>query len=66
MDPAGLVESLNQEMAYGTLSDETRQGITSAVENVAMDNADDADGARRRVLFAILMVLASPDYTVQR
>lgn len=38
MDPAGLVESLNQEMAYGTLSDETRQGITSAVENVAMED----------------------------
>lgn len=66
MDPEALVESLNQEMAYGTLSDETLQGVVSAVERVAMDNADDTDGARLRVQYAILMVLASPDYTVQR
>ena len=66
MDAEALVESLNQEMAYGTLSEETRQGIVSAVEQVAMDNANDTDGARLRVLYAVLMVLASPDYTVQR
>ncbi|MEM9181423.1 MAG: hypothetical protein AAGA89_17045, partial [Pseudomonadota bacterium] len=66
IDPAALAESLNQEMAYGSLSAETLQGIISVVENTPMENSADADGARVRVLYAILMVLASPDYTVQR
>lgn len=65
-DPAALVESLNQEMAYGSLSAETIEGIISAVEGVPLDDDDDMEGLRLRVIFAFLMVLASPDYTVQR
>ena len=65
-DPSALVRSLNDEMAYGSLSDETVQGIISTVESIPLDDSDDMDGRRFRVLFAFLMVLASPDYTVQR
>ena len=65
-DPVALVESLNQEMAYGSLSVETVQGIITAVEGVPLDDDDDMEGLRLRVLFAFLMVLASPDYSVQR
>ena len=65
-DAAALVERLNQEMLYGTMSDATRAGIVSAVEQVRLDNPDLSNPRRERVRYAILMVLASPDYTVQR
>lgn len=65
-DPEAMVEALNQELAYGTLSETTKQGIIAAVESLVMDDPDNEAGVRTRVLNAMLMVLASPDYTIQR
>lgn len=65
-DAAALVERLNQELLYGTLSDATRDGIVSAVERVDLNDQSLANPRRERVLYAVLMVLASPDYSVQR
>ena len=64
-DAAALVERLNQELLYGTMSEATRTGIVTAIESVPTDDPD-IDARRQRVLYAILLVLASPDYTVQR
>lgn len=65
-DAAALVERLNQEMLYGTLSDTTRAGIIAAIERVDLTAGPLAEARRQRVIYAVLMVLASPDYSVQR
>ena len=65
-DAAALVERLNQELLYGTLSDSSRAGIVSALERVRLDDPDLANPRRERVIYAVLMILASPDYSVQR
>ncbi|MEM6556883.1 MAG: DUF1800 family protein, partial [Pseudomonadota bacterium] len=65
-DAAALVERLNQEMLYGTMSDATRAGIVGAIERVDLNDQTIANPRRERVLYAVLMVLASPDFSVQR
>lgn len=65
-DPAALVAVLDSEMAYGTLSEETKAGLITAVSAIQMDDADDLEGRLLRVQYAVLMILTSPDYLIQR
>ena len=59
-DTGALIEHLNQRLTYGTLSWKTRQDITAAVEIIPESNAD------ARVKIAMLMLVTSPDFIVQR
>ena len=62
-EPAELVARLDLLLSGGQLEEATRTAIADAVETIP----DDTDEKRReRVHAAILMVMVSPDYLVQR
>ncbi|MEM9014183.1 MAG: DUF1800 domain-containing protein [Pseudomonadota bacterium] len=64
-NPASLVDSLNNKLAYGALRAETRQRAIDAVTAITSGN----DGFTRdevRVHTAILFIMASSDYIISR
>jgi uncharacterized protein (DUF1800 family) len=62
-DPAALVERVNQLFTARTLLPETVQSLITALGTV---NMADPQGAKRRVLSAMLIVLCCPEFLVQR
>ena len=54
--PQALVDHLDLVLTYGTMTQQTRQAILAAIEP--------EDVPRERVLMAIYLVMASPDYAV--
>ncbi|MEM7208185.1 MAG: DUF1800 family protein [Pseudomonadota bacterium] len=62
-DAAALLALLDQKLTYGTLSAKTRTAITEALNNIPLDQ-DDAEFDR--VAVAIVMVVTSADFLVQR
>lgn len=67
-DPVALVEHLDLLLTFGTASTETKQKIITVIEDLPLENPNDPDynGPFTRVGLAILMMMTSPDYTVQR
>lgn len=65
-DPDALIEHLNQKLLYGSLSENSRTTISNTVAQIPMDDAQDQEGLMERVGFAVLLVMTSPDYLVQR
>ena len=65
-DPTALVEHLDRIMTYNTISEGTKAGIVSALENIELDGASDEEGASERVAVALMLVMSSPDYLIQR
>ncbi|MEO1074335.1 MAG: DUF1800 family protein [Pseudomonadota bacterium] len=67
-DADALVDHLDQLLAYGTMSDETKETIIGFLEEISIvDVADPQDpGRRERAELAILLVMTSPDYIIQR
>ncbi|HHC75034.1 MAG TPA: DUF1800 family protein, partial [Thiothrix sp.] len=69
-DPAALVDHLDTLLTYGALSNNTRQQIIRVISDYAVDNSADeemrAENINQRVYLAILMMMSSPDYLVQR
>jgi len=59
-NPTQLVDHLNLVLASGSLSTETKQSISSAIATM------DANNRRARVTRAVLLVVSSPDYMVQK
>lgn len=66
--PDALVSHLSNRLAYGELTDTTRQRIVDAIQDVPISNPFDPeyDGAAFRVSMATLMVMTSPEFLVQR
>ena len=65
-DPAALIEALSELLTYGTLTGDSKAGLVSALQTIPLDDEDDGDGLAARVGFAVLMILSSPEYLVQR
>ena len=62
-DPNSLIETLNQMLLHGTMSDDMRQSVMTAVTTISASN----DSNRRmRVQTAIYLILTSSQYQVQR
>jgi hypothetical protein len=65
-DPTALIARLNLVLCAGRLSQATRTLITTALGTININpNTQDAD-KRRRVAAAVFMVMASPEYLVQK
>ena len=62
-DAAALVERLNRLLCAGQLSEATRSLIVTTVAGMAGSNDSDKT---KRVQAAVMLVMASPDYLVQR
>jgi hypothetical protein len=62
-DPAALVAHLNLCLAAGNVSVANQNLISSAITSIA---ATTDAGVLNRIYAAILMVMSSPDYLVQR
>lgn len=67
-DPVALVDHLDLLLAYGRTSDETKATIITFLNDIALENPSDPnyDGPFLRVALGVLMMMTSPDYTVQR
>ena len=65
-DPAALVDHLDGLLVYDSLSEETRAAITATLEAQPVDGPGDSDALADRVSLAVLLVMTSPDYLVQR
>ena len=62
-DPAALVAKLNRQLAGGALSAATVATIQTAVASIA---ATTLSGQQNRVYAAILLVMACPEYLIQK
>lgn len=69
-DPVALVDHLNNLLTYGELSTNTRQQIINVISDYAVDNSVDeitkTENINQRIYLAILMIMSSPDYLIQR
>ena len=67
-DPIALVDHLDVLLAYGRTTDETKATIVTFLNDIALENPNDPNynGPFLRVALAVLMMMTSPDYTVQR
>jgi len=66
-DPAALVAELDELLAYGSLSAETRQSIEAFVASIPLSGGGIGDQGRwLRVGYAVLMTMTAPEFLVQR
>lgn len=65
-DVKALLDRLDRNLTYGTLSSETRGSIENVITQVRLDDEDDQEGRAARVRLAVLLIMTSPDYLVQR
>ncbi|MEM9738524.1 MAG: DUF1800 family protein [Pseudomonadota bacterium] len=61
-----LVDHLDTLLTYSSLSDDTKSAITATLERAPIDGPADTEGLNVRVGTAVLLVMSSPDYLVQR
>lgn len=65
-DPAALVNHLDDLLLYGTMTDETRALLIDTLTEYPGNALDTLEGREDFVGFAVIMVMSSPDYLVQR
>lgn len=65
-DASRLVDTLDSLLTYNTLTAATRLGVIEALEAIPLGDSRDVGGLAARVRFAVLMIMSSPDYLVQR
>lgn len=65
-DPTALVARLNRNLTYGTLSDTTASSIEGVINQIALGGIDDQEARDARVKLAVLLIVTSPDFLVQR
>ncbi|MEM7258683.1 MAG: DUF1800 family protein, partial [Pseudomonadota bacterium] len=65
--PDALIDRLNRILAAGRLSPSSIERIAGFVNTIPLSNSpqSDDDGRRLRVMHAVLMVMTTPEYTVQ-
>lgn len=61
-----LVERLNLILAHGKLSEGTIDIITDAVREFDLEFGDIEDNSQAKVRFAVMLIMASPDYLINR
>lgn len=66
LNAGALVDHLNLVLAAGQISGTTRNLMVSALESTALNASSNADARNRRVWAAILMVMACPEYLIQK
>jgi uncharacterized protein (DUF1800 family) len=64
-DPEKFVETLNQRLMYGTMSDSLRQDVLTILKSV-IDDAHPEFRQPMRVRLALQIILTSPEFLVQR
>ncbi|MEL6257892.1 MAG: hypothetical protein AAFQ67_02405, partial [Pseudomonadota bacterium] len=64
--PTELAEHLSDKLTSGRLPQLTKDRIIGVVNEVPIDPDDPAEDRETRVHLAILMVISSPEFTVQR
>jgi hypothetical protein len=65
-DPGALLDHLDMVLTAGALSAGTRAQILEFLEAEAARDDDSAENLRDRVQIAVLLMMTSPDYLVQR
>ncbi|MEL6386261.1 MAG: DUF1800 family protein [Pseudomonadota bacterium] len=65
-DAALLVDHLDSLLVYDSLSEETKAAITATLEAQPVDGPSDTGALADRVSLAVMLVMTSPDYLVQR
>lgn len=65
-DPTALVDHLDNLLAYGSLQENTKAEIITAVEGVPIEGGENFDGPSTRVGIAVLLTMSTPEYLVQR
>jgi hypothetical protein len=65
-DGNALVQHLNLLFCAGQMSDATHQAISLALGQVNLQPNASVDARRQQVARALLLVMSSPDYLVQR
>lgn len=65
-DPVELLDHYDLVLTANQLSTSSRSLILEAIESVALSGSDDDEGKLRRARIGALLVMASPDYLVQR
>jgi hypothetical protein len=65
-DGNALVQHLNLLLCAGQMSDATRQAISLALDQVNLQAYASDDARRQQVARALLLVMSSPDYLIQR
>lgn len=65
-DASALIDHLDGLLAYGSLSADTKSAIIRAIEAEAIDGLGDQQALQDRVSLAVMLVMTSPDYLVQR
>lgn len=65
-DAASLVNHLDSLLVYDSMSEETKAAIAATLEAQPVDEPGDTEALADRVALAVLLVMTSPDYLVQR
>ena len=67
-DPPALIDHLDDLLTYGTLSEESRATMVEFIETIPLTNQfdEDYDGPLLHTQLAVLILITSPDYLVQR
>lgn len=66
MNTKRLLGRLNLQLLYGTMSQATYDTIFHALNADAFEDIEDPEVLEEKVRFAVLMVMTSPDFLVQR
>ncbi len=64
--PSDLIDHLDIILTNGQMSQDTKDIVQDAVSAIPNVTTTDFDGPRLRVYYAVLLVMTSPDYIVQR
>jgi uncharacterized protein (DUF1800 family) len=64
--PDQLVAHLDTLLTFGTMSSATKTRIRDAVATIALPSTNQSTARRNRAMLAVLCVLSSPDYLVQK
>jgi hypothetical protein len=64
--PDQLVAHLDVLLTFGTMSSATKTLIRDAVATIALPSTNQTTARRNRAMLAVLCVLSSPDYLVQK
>lgn len=65
-DPAALLNRLDLLLTGNQLTSATRDTILGAINSVSISSASDTANLLRRVYIAVLLILVSPDYLIQK